>query len=102
MKLLTSLIFCGCLCFGQNTALTQKIDLYLLEKHFQGSILIARHGKILFSRGYGLANIEHQIPNTPQTVFRLGSITKQFTAVAILQLQDQGVLNVNDPIAKYL
>lgn len=49
-----------------------------------------------------MANAEHNIYNSPQTVFRLGSITKQFTAVAILQLQEQGKLSVNDPISKYL
>ena len=49
-----------------------------------------------------MANIEHAVPNTPQTVFRLGSITKQFTAMAIVMLQEQGKLNVNDPICKHL
>ena len=50
--------------------------------HFSGSILIARDGKVLFSRGYGMANLELDVPNTPETKFRLGSITKQFTAMA--------------------
>jgi len=50
--------------------------------HFMGSVLVARDGKILFEKGYGLANAEWNIPNTPQTKFRLGSITKQFTATA--------------------
>lgn len=92
----------GYFCFGQMTPLTHKVDSYLREKNFQGAVMIAKQGKILFSRGYGFANVEHQILNTPQTVFRLGSITKQFTAVAILQLQERGLLNVNDPISKYL
>lgn len=79
-----------------------KIDLFLKENQFQGSVLLAKEGKILFSQGYGFANEEDLIPNTPQTVFRLGSITKQFTAITILQLQERGLLNVNDPIIKYL
>lgn len=85
-----------------GAALDQKVDAYLREKNFQGTVLIAKQGKVLFSKGYGLANAEHGIPNTSQTVFRLGSITKQFTAVAILQLQEQGKLKIQDPISKYL
>ncbi len=49
-----------------------------------------------------MANYELNVPNTPQTVFRIGSITKQFTAMAIMMLQERGKLNVNDPICKYL
>lgn len=86
------------LCFGQE----QKIDSYLRANDFRGSVLIAKGGKVLFSKGYGYANVEHQIPNTPKTVFRVGSITKQFTAVAILKLQEQGKLDVRDPISKYI
>lgn len=81
---------------------TNEIDKYLTENGFQGSVLVAKGGKVLFSKGYGFANEEHQIPNKTQTVFRLGSISKLFTAVAILQLQDKGFLNVNDPVAKYI
>jgi CubicO group peptidase (beta-lactamase class C family) len=69
---------------------------------FSGSVLLARDGQPIVSRGYGLANIENDVSNTPQTVFRLGSVTKQFTAMAILLLQERGKLSVNDPICKYL
>ncbi|MBS0629270.1 MAG: beta-lactamase family protein [Verrucomicrobia bacterium] len=93
------LLLIGSLCFGNPD---RKIDAYLKAKQFQGAVLVAKGGKVLFSKGYGLANAEHRIPNCPQTVFRLGSITKQFTAVAILQLQEQGKLDVQDPITKYL
>ncbi|MEM9487403.1 MAG: serine hydrolase, partial [Cyanobacteria bacterium P01_F01_bin.116] len=55
-----------------------------------------------FTRSYGLANHEHSIANTPDTKFRIGSITKQFTAVAILQLQEQGLIDVYAPISTYL
>lgn len=79
MILLLQLVF---LAFIGYPALNQKVDSYLHEKNFQGTALIARQGDILFLKGYGLANEEHKIPNTPQTVFRLGSITKQFTAIA--------------------
>ena len=70
--------------------------------HFSGSILIAREGNILFSKGYGMANHELDVPNTPQTKYRLGSITKQFTAMAILILQRQGKLSIHDKIKKYM
>lgn len=101
LKLLL-LMISGLLCMCQGVSIDQKIDSYLHEKHFQGTVLIAKQGRVLFSKGYGLANAEHNIPNTPNTVFRLGSITKQFTAVAILQLEEQGKLHVHDPISKYL
>lgn len=80
----------------------QKVNNYLSEKNFQGAVLIAKGGTLLFSHGFGWANVEHQISNTPKTVFRIGSITKQFTAVAILHLHEQGLLNVHDPISQYL
>lgn len=67
-----------------------------------GAVLVARGDEVLLSRGYGMANLEHDVPNTPQTVFRLGSLTKQFTAAAILQLQEQGRLDVNDTVDRYL
>lgn len=86
--------------------LTPKFDEYLnavaAKQHFSGSVLVARDGKIIFSKGYGLANVELDVPNTPQTKFRLGSITKQFTATAILLLQERGKLSVSDPICKYI
>ena len=85
--------------------LSPKFEEYLnnlaKSNRFIGSALVARDGKVLFSKGYGLANVEFDVPNTPQTKFRLGSITKQFTAAAILLLQERGKLSVRDPICKY-
>ncbi len=68
---------------------------------FSGAVLVARDGKPVFRKAFGLANREWDVANTPQTRFRLGSITKQFTAAAILQLAEQGKLSVDDPISKY-
>ena len=68
---------------------------------FTGSVLIAKDGNILLSRGYGLADCAQGIPNTPRTRFRIGSVSKQFTAMAILILQFRGKLNVQDPICNY-
>jgi CubicO group peptidase (beta-lactamase class C family) len=72
------------------------------DNAFMGTVLVAKDGKVLFSNGYGFANLEHNVPNTPDTKFRLGSLTKQFTAVAILQLEEQGKLKVTDPACNYL
>lgn len=82
--------------------MAQTIEAFLEQRKFQGAVLIAKDGNILLSKGYGFANAEHRISNTSSTVFRLGSITKQVTAVAILQLQEKGLLSVDDPIKKYL
>jgi CubicO group peptidase (beta-lactamase class C family) len=86
--------------------LVSKVDEYMNAKvkagQFSGSILIAQNGKVLVSKGYGMANLELNVPNTPQTKFRLGSLTKQFTATGIMILQERGKLNVQDPICKYV
>jgi CubicO group peptidase (beta-lactamase class C family) len=63
-----------------------------------GSILVAQNGHVLLDKGYGAANLEWQIPNSSTTKFRLGSLTKQFTAAAILLLEERGQLNITDPI----
>ena len=66
------------------------------------AVLVAQDGKILFEKGYGLADLEHHVPVTPQTTFRIASVTKQFTAAAILKLQEEGKLSVNDKLSKYI
>jgi CubicO group peptidase (beta-lactamase class C family) len=86
--------------------LRPKIEEYLEAQarvqQFGGAVLVARGGEVLFSKAYGPANAEWSVANTPETKFRLGSITKQFTATAILRLQEQKKLNVQDPICTYL
>jgi CubicO group peptidase (beta-lactamase class C family) len=82
--------------------LATYMDAVAKEEKFSGSVLVAKGGEVLLARGYGLANAEHGVPNSPETKFRLGSITKQFTATAILILQDAGKLKVEDPISKHL
>lgn len=83
-------------------AITTYLEAHFATERFMGAVLVGQRGKILFSQGYGMANLEHSVPNTPQTKFRLASVTKQFTAAAVLQLQAQGSLNVQAPIATYL
>jgi CubicO group peptidase (beta-lactamase class C family) len=107
LVILTALsLFTGASALTQEAApITQKLDEYMsaaAKQGFNGSTLVAKDGKAVFSKGYGMANAEWDIPNTPQTKFRLGSITKQFTAAAILLLQERGKLSVQDPVCKYV
>jgi CubicO group peptidase (beta-lactamase class C family) len=69
---------------------------------FNGVILLAREGKVLVSRSYGMANFEDAVPNTQQTRFPIASMTKTFTATAVMMLQEHAKLNVQDSICKYL
>lgn len=85
---------------------TQSLDAYMQAqvnvKHFSGSVLVMSHNKVLLEKGYGMADMEWNIPNSPQSKFRIGSITKQFTAAAILQLEEQGKLSIDDKLSKYI
>jgi CubicO group peptidase (beta-lactamase class C family) len=80
----------------------QIVQSYLANKSFMGTVLVARGDRILLDKGYGSANLEWNIPNTPTTKFRLGSVTKQFTAASILLLEERGKLKTDDPIKKYI
>ncbi len=66
------------------------------------AILVAKDGKVLYREGFGYADVKNKIPVTPDTKFRIGSVTKQFTAAAILKLQENNLLNVNDKLSKYI
>ena len=66
------------------------------------SIAIARNGKMIVAKGYGLADVEFDVPADAQTIFRIGSITKQFTSAAIMRLIEQGKLSLDDPMTKFL
>lgn len=94
------------LSFAQQATLAAKADALVSalakQNRFSGVILIARDGQPLFHKAYGMANLEWAIPNTIDTKFRLGSITKQFTAAAIAKLEDQGKLKVSDKACTYL
>ena len=78
------------------------LDKLVEQDLFTGSVLLAYQGNVLISQGYGLADREQNIPNTAQTRYRIASMTKQFTAMAILILASHGKLDVQDPICKYL
>lgn len=91
---------------GKAQDIASKADEMLSAYHkqgkFTGTVLIAKAGKIVFEKGYGYADLKNKIPNTPTTEFRIGSLSKPFTATAIMQLQEKGKLNIKDPIQKYI
>src|SRR6478735_6848135 len=85
-----------------SVARMEQIIQASVPKQFMGTVLVAQDGKVLLDKGYGFANLEWEVPNTPTTKFRLGSITKQFTAASILLLEERGKLKIEDPIKKYI
>lgn len=91
---------------GPDAGIAQKLDAYMTalaqSGRFSGVVHVARNDTVLLSKGYGIANEEFSVPTTPQTVFPIGSNTKQFTAAAIMKLQEQGRLNVTDPVSWYI
>ncbi len=66
------------------------------------AVLVARDGQVIYRKAFGMADLELNVPMRPEMVFRIGSITKQFTAIAILQLMEQGKLSLQDQITKYI
>jgi CubicO group peptidase (beta-lactamase class C family) len=90
-------------CLGQDLArMDQVVQSYVNKGEFMGSVLVARGDQVLFSKGYGSANLEWNIPDQPSTKFRLGSLTKQFTAASVLLLEERGKLKTDDLVKKYL
>jgi CubicO group peptidase (beta-lactamase class C family) len=105
-KLLLLLAVLGhCLSVSHAQDLSSRLDEPLNRadrKWFMGSILVARDGKILFEKNYGEANREQKIAITTSTRYRIGSLTKQFTAAAVLMLEDRGKLRTDDTVRHYL
>lgn len=92
------------LSYGQAKAdkLDKLVSAYAEYGKFNGSVLVAEKGKVIYKKGLGWADMEWNIPNQPDTKHRLGSITKQFTAMLVMQLVEQGKLKLNVPISTYL
>ena len=95
-----------CLAAAAPASLEQKVDAflrpYVATNNFSGSVLIARDGRVLVKKSYGLANQELGVVNTPATKFQLASLSKAFTATAVLVLEQQGRLRVEDLVARHL
>jgi len=110
-RLTTALVVCATVMLAfQGVLMAQekaaKIDEVMTAAHkyrlFNGSVLVAENGKVIYKKGLGLANMEWSIPNAPETKFRLGSITKQFTAALIVQLVEQGKIKLDGKVSDYL
>lgn len=91
---------------AKNKAFSEKIDShikqYIEKEHFQGAILVAQNGKIIHESAYGYADRENKIPNTTKTQFQIGSLTKSFVAIVVMQMAEEGLLDLNAPIKNYI
>jgi D-alanyl-D-alanine carboxypeptidase len=83
-------------------AIDQRAADWAKKDDFSGAILVAQHGRVLFQKAYGLADRTNRKPNSLDTQFRFGSMGKMFTAVAVMQLVEQGRINLNAPVGRYL
>ncbi len=90
----------------EEKIIAQNLDKYLealeTNRKFHGSVLVAKGEKIFLDKGYGNANYEQGIKNTSKTTFAIGSVTKQFTAMAVMQLYEKGLLTLEDKLSKYI
>lgn len=80
----------------------QLLTAYTAQQKFSGNVLIAKEGRIVFQKAYGMANRQKEQPNTLEGEFRAGSLTKMFTATAILQLAAEGKLSLTDPVSRFV
>lgn len=104
---LTVFLFHLSLVLSISAQKADKIDKFLeaerVKRNIPGmSVAIVRNGKIIKSKGYGLANIELKVPASPDTVYKIASISKPIIAVAIMKLVEEGKLGLDDPVSKYL
>ncbi|HYE54134.1 MAG TPA: serine hydrolase [Chitinophagaceae bacterium] len=87
-------------------SLTEKLDEYLAantkQRKFNGAALVAKNGQVILHKGYGWRDAQKRIPHNENSIFQIGSVAKQFTAAAVLKLQEQGKLNVQDKLTKYI
>ncbi len=103
-RVILFLLILSSVSFAQNKSETIND---LLTRYFEygllnGSVLVAEEGDIIFSKGYGFANLDYEIPNSEKTVHRVGSITKQFTSAVIMQLVEEGKIKLNEKMTTYL
>lgn len=91
---------------SNQNALSQSIETYLKEATandgFSGSVLVAHQGKVIVSSGFGYASAEFQMANQCDTRFRIGSLTKQFTSLAIMMLEEENLLKMDTPLATFI
>jgi len=100
----STLLFSSISLFAQisHEKFDNYIEAYVRNGDFSGSVLVAHRGRIVFRKSYGMANHEWNIPNSDNTKFHIASVTKTFTAAAIVMLEQQGKLKLSDPLSKYV
>ncbi|GAA0642102.1 serine hydrolase [Brevundimonas lenta] len=98
-----ALVLCAAPALAQDVDRMDQIVRAAADRdEFSGSVLVARDGEILLDRGYGMANREWGVPNAGDTRFRLASVSKQFTAVAVVLLAERGLVDLDAPVKTYL
>jgi CubicO group peptidase (beta-lactamase class C family) len=111
MRFIMRVFIAAIVCFStivhpQAEELSETIDGLMSEfvrlDKFSGCVLVAKDGGVLYAKAFGEANKDHHVPNTLQTKFNIGSIGKTFTGVAIMQLAERGLLDVDDPVSTHL
>lgn len=101
-KMLLLFLLVQVVCFSQTDSTEIIIQRIMKEQKITGlSIAIVKNGKTLLNKGYGLANVEHNVPVNSETVIRLGSVSKQFFTTAILKLAEDGKLSIDDSVHKF-
>ena len=85
-----------------DSAVADYVKAEMERQHISGlALLVTRDGKVVRSEGFGVANVELQVPVKPETIFQSGSVGKQFTATAVMMLVEAGKIGLNDPLTKY-
>ncbi|MGY0039443.1 serine hydrolase domain-containing protein [Pedobacter sp. NJ-S-72] len=87
---------------NENQQIDKLVKTFVDLDQFSGSVLVAKKGKVVFSKGSGLANREWNVANTADTKFRIGSLTKQFSALLVMQLYQEGKIDLGGYISDYL
>ena len=101
-KIIALFLLISVLAYGQEDSTDIIVQNMMKEQKIVGlSLAVIKNGQPLVNKGYGWANAEHQVPVTPETVIRLSSISKQFSTTAILKLQEEGKLSIEDPVHQF-
>ncbi len=97
-------LVCASTLFAQDltTRIDAFLDQYVTDRGFQGTVVVAENGTLLYARGFGLADPARGLQNGPQVQYRVASVTKTFTAILVMKLVEQGKIALQDPITKYL
>lgn len=102
-RVLLACLLVGATLARADDAVDRFVAQFIAKKQIPGvAVLVRSQGKVVRARGYGFANLEHRVPVKPQTVFQSGSMGKQFTAMGVLMLAEEGKLGLDDPVGKYL